>query len=180
MTEIEELVALDAAGALSEVERTRLHDQLQRADGHVRAAAADVYSAAEALAASLPLATPRPQVRDALLARLRASLSFIPAEEGWQPHRLPGVTFKILSDERQRGYVTMLMRVPAGTVYPAHGHEGPEECYVIAGDVTVAGRRMGPGDFHHADRGTRHDTLTTEHGATVLLVVNAADYLHDT
>ena len=48
---------------------------------------------------------------------------------------------------------------------------------MIEGEVLVAGRRIGPGDFHLADADSDHDPLYTETGATVLLVCAAADYL---
>jgi quercetin dioxygenase-like cupin family protein len=174
--DIDELVALDAAGALPAVEEKALRDRLAQADNGTIAAAAAVYSAAEAIAASAPSASPAPYLRERLLARLRPGFGFVSSDEGWVPHAIPGITVKILSEQPERGYVTMLMRVKPGTVFPGHRHAGPEECYVISGDVTVAGRRLGPGDFHHAEGGTTHGTLSSEHGATVLLVVAAADY----
>jgi quercetin dioxygenase-like cupin family protein len=80
---------------------------------------------------------------------------------------------KVLSSSPRVGYVTLLLDVAPGTRFPAHHHGGDEECYVISGDVNTCGRRLGPGDFVHADAGTDHGELWTEQGATVLLVVPA-------
>lgn len=178
--DFEELVALDAVGALTGEDRRRLDAGLQGASDDTRLAAAALYSAAEALAAAVPSVAPPPRVREQLLAKLApAPFTFLMSDEGLEPHPLPGAQVKVLSHDRDRGIVTLLLRAPGGTVHPGHHHSGAEECYVIAGDVTVAGRRLGPGDFHHADAHTDHGPLTTDHGATVLLIVAAEDYLQD-
>ena len=80
---------------------------------------------------------------------------------------------------RERGYATLLLDVKPGTRFPEHHHAGAEECYVISGSVYTYGRRMGPGDFLHADGGTDHGELWTDEGAQVLLVVPPEDYMPD-
>jgi hypothetical protein len=37
--------------------------------------------------------------------------------------------------------------------------------------MQMFGRRLGPGDFLHADAGTNHSELWTDEGARVLLIV---------
>ena len=39
----------------------------------------------------------------------------------------------------------------------------------------TVGRRLGPGDFIHADAGTHHDALWTDEGARVLLAVPTSE-----
>ena len=60
---------------------------------------------------------------------------------------------------------------PTRRRFPPHHHGGSEECYVLSGSVHTLGRRLGPGDFLHADAGTDHTEMWTEEGARVLLVV---------
>jgi quercetin dioxygenase-like cupin family protein len=84
---------------------------------------------------------------------------------------------KILALSRSQDTATILIDACPGARFPAHHHGGDEECYVISGDVNTLGRRMGPGDFLHADAGTDHGELYTEHGALVLLVVRPEDYI---
>ena len=50
---------------------------------------------------------------------------------------------------------------------------------MVSGSVYTYGRRMGPGDFLHADGGTDHGELWTDEGAQVLLVVPPEDYMPD-
>ena len=138
-----------------------------------------------ALAMSAPAETPSPRVRERLVARVAEDVPPVPAgfafrfDVGgeWVPHPVPGIRMKVLSMNRAKGYATLLLDVQPGTRFPAHHHSGDEECYVISGDVNTLGRRLGPGDFLHADAGTDHGELYTEHGALVLLVVRPEDYI---
>ena len=135
-----------------------------------------------ALAQSVAGPAPRPIVKTRVMARI---LERAPAPAGfalrfdrdddWLPHPVPGIRMKILSVNRRNGYATLLLDVKPGTRFPAHHHDGDEECYVISGSVFTLGRRLGPGDFVHADAGTDHAELWTEEGARVLLVVPAED-----
>ena len=94
------------------------------------------------------------------------------------PHPVPGIRMKVLSVNTRSGYATLLLDVQPGTHFPSHHHDGDEECYVVSGIVITLGRRLGPGDFVHADAGTDHGELWTDEGAMVLLVVPPEDYLH--
>jgi quercetin dioxygenase-like cupin family protein len=120
---------------------------------------------------------PRPGIRGRIMAavskeRVPAGFSLrFEAEEDWLPHPVAGIRMKILSVNRRSGYATLLLDVQPGTRFPAHHHDGDEECYVISGTVYTLGRKLGPGDFIHADAGTDHGELWTDVGARVLLVV---------
>ena len=48
---------------------------------------------------------------------------------------------------------------------------------MISGTLSTCGRRIGPGDFLHADADTDHGELFTEEGCRVLLVVTPEDYM---
>ena len=95
----------------------------------------------------------------------------------WVPHPVPGIQMKVLSLNRDTGYATLLLDVAPGTRFPPHHHEGAEECYVVSGSLFTCGRRLGPGDFIHADAHTDHGELWTEAGCQVILVVPAEDYM---
>lgn len=131
---------------------------------------------------------PRPEVRQRLLAALRepavpgvpAGFSFRPAGvEDWLPHPVPGIRMKVLALNRKAGYAALLLDVAPGTHFPAHHHEGDEECYVLSGSFYSCGRRIVAGDFLHAEAGTDHAELWTEEGCQVLLVVPPEGYLPD-
>jgi quercetin dioxygenase-like cupin family protein len=137
---------------------------------------------AVALASRVSGPEPRPSVKTDLMARIAQDGEVpVPAgfrlrfdvEDDWQPHPVPGIRMKVLSINERNGYATLLLDVKPGTRFPAHHHEGDEECYVISGSVHTLGRRLGPGDFVHADAGTDHAELYTDEGARVILVVPA-------
>ena len=136
----------------------------------------DVVTVALASLVSGP--EPRPIVRDRLMAQIAADAATPPGfafrfakDDDWEPYPVPGIRMKVLSVNRRSGYTTLLLDVQPGTQFPAHHHDGDEECYVISGSVLTLGRRLGPGDFIHADAGTDHAELWTDEGARVLLVV---------
>lgn len=125
---------------------------------------------------------PGPMVRDRLMARIAGagpapvgySFRFAP-DDDWLPHPVPGIRMKVLSRNTRTGYATLLLDAQPGTRLPVHRHHGDEDCYVLSGSIVTQGRRLGPGDFVHADAGTQHDVWTDE-GARVLLVTLAEDY----
>jgi anti-sigma factor ChrR (cupin superfamily) len=93
------------------------------------------------------------------------------------PHPVPGIKMKVLALNKQRGYATLLLDVEPGTRFPSHHHGGAEECYVVSGSLFTCGRRLGPGDFVHADADTDHGELWTEEGCQVILVVPPEEHL---
>ena len=131
-----------------------------------------------AMAESAPPIAPRPEVKQALLARLSDPPGFVfdwEKSRQWQPHPVPGIRMKVLARDTER--VTMVLDVEPGARFPAHHHRGAEECYVISGSLYACGRRMEAGDFLHADAATDHDELWTDEGCRVLLIVPPDDYV---
>lgn len=177
-TDLEELAALDAAGALAGDEQRDLHAKLAAASAEERAAIAHIYELAAQLAVERATRDPPPAVRERLMDRVKASrLYSLRADEGaWTPGPVPGTRVKLLSLDRMRNSATLLMRVDPGARYPAHHHSGGEDCYVISGEIIVAGQRLHAGDFHRAEADSEHGVLASDTGAEVLLVVSAADY----
>jgi anti-sigma factor ChrR (cupin superfamily) len=127
---------------------------------------------------------PSPEVKARLMSRLAeafpppAGFSFrLASQDDWLPHPVPGIRMKVLALNRERGYATLLLDVAPGTRFPAHHHTGDEECYVVSGTLVTCGRRIGPGDFLHADADSDHGELSTEDGCRVILVVPPEDYM---
>ena len=85
------------------------------------------------------------------------------------PNAIRGRSRNSTIEERQ--IATPMARIGPGVIFPGHHHSGPEECYVISGDVIIQGRHLHAGDFHHADGGSEHDPITSMYGGEVLLVV---------
>jgi anti-sigma factor ChrR (cupin superfamily) len=177
--ELEALVLADAAGALDPDERQELRERIEKLSMDVRAQVARLYDLTLAIAETAGEASPPARVRRELLAKVAAPPNYtIAAHEGeWRDIGLPGIRAKILAHDQARDIATLLIRAEPGARYPAHHHSAPEECYILSGSVTIGGRLLRAGDFHHAEGGTDHGEIRTDEGAEVLLVASATDYL---
>ena len=135
------------------------------------------------LAAAMEGSEPRSEVRQRLMQQIAASSApagfafHLSSDDRWLPHQVPGIRMKVLALNKKCGYATLLLDVAPGTRFPSHHHGGAEECYVVSGSIFTCGRRLGPGDFVHADQDTDHGELWTEEGAQVILVVPPEEHL---
>ena len=136
-----------------------------------------------ALASTIEGPEPGPDLRWKLMQRIAepavpAGFAFHHAsDDRWLPHPVPGIRMKVLALNKTRGYATLLLDVAPGTRFPSHHHGGAEECYVVSGSIFTCGRRLGPGDFVHADADTDHGELWTDEGAQVILIVPPEEHL---
>ncbi len=108
-----------------------------------------------------------------------AGLKFTDANDptGWKQLPIPGAWIKLLSLEKARGYAILMGRLDAGARYPAHVNAGPEDFLVLTGDLHIGSRRLGPGDFHHADGGSNHEENYSVGGCTLMAVLTTDDPL---
>jgi quercetin dioxygenase-like cupin family protein len=186
--DLNDLAALDAAGALSPDERRAFERALGAAPADVRAEVAASREAAAAIAegCSAEIA-PSPNVRERLMSRIDETVRSVPSgfsfrfaqDNDWVAHPVPGIRMKVLAMSRRGGYATLLLDVEPGARFPAHHHTGAEECYVISGSLFTCGRRISAGDFLHADADTDHGEIWTEEGCRVLIVVASEDEFPD-
>jgi anti-sigma factor ChrR (cupin superfamily) len=95
----------------------------------------------------------------------------------WKQLPIPGAWIKLLSAQPDRGYAVLLGKLDPGVRYPAHVNVGPEDFYILTGDLHVGDRAMGPGDFHHADAGSAHQENYSVEGCTLLAVLTMDDPL---
>lgn len=98
------------------------------------------------------------------------------AGEGrWSNFEAPGVKVKLLTVDEEHETATMLMEFEPGAVCPAHDHQGSEQSFVLRGSCRIGGIYLQQGDFHHAERGSRHGDVVSDEGCVLLLVVDKAD-----
>lgn len=186
--EVEALALADAIGALDADEQRELQAMVAALPPDDQAAIARLYDMSYAMAAAALDATaaPSPKVRESLLAAVTGvattvakNFTLLASEGEWVDTPLPGIRMKVLSLDRPRNQVTMLLRGEPGARYPSHSHSASEECYVISGSVVIEGRVLRAGDFHHAEGDSDHGEIYTTEGAEVLLVAAISDYLPD-
>ncbi|MBM9500451.1 cupin domain-containing protein [Leptospira sp. 201903071] len=98
------------------------------------------------------------------------------SDSPWKNSAFPGVEYKILNKDKTRNTVTLVIRMKAGAVFPGHSHGSGEDCFLISGDLNIAGTILHAGDFHRANAGSVHKKFSTSSGAEFLIVSGASDF----
>jgi anti-sigma factor ChrR (cupin superfamily) len=108
-----------------------------------------------------------------------AGLRFVDSADSkdWKPLPVPGAYIKLLTLEKERGYAVLMGKLDPGTRYPAHVKAGPEDFFILTGDLVIGDRKMRAGDFHHADGGSQHAENYSVEGCTLLAVLTTDDPL---
>lgn len=75
----------------------------------------------------------------------------------WQETRFPGVTMKVLVEDKDTGLVTGLFKFEAGAKLPYHEHVAIEQSYVIEGSLVDDEGEATAGNFVWRPAGNRHD-----------------------
>ena len=194
----QEQAALYALGTLPEPEREAFEIAL-RADAGLREFTRGLMRAADAIALTSPPVKLPEGLKASVLRRIDAEvaqsasagisrkpmanpalgLGFLMAAEttAWKQLPIPGAWIKLLSLERERGYAVLLGKLDPGARYPAHMNAGPEDFYILTGDLHIGATRLNGGDFHHADGGSWHEENWSEAGCTLLAVLTVDDPL---
>ena len=89
----------------------------------------------------------------------------------------PGISCKLLASNTEQDRVTMLVRLAPGGEYPPHRHSGAEELHLLHGELWIDDRKLSPGDYNRAERGTTDKRVWSETGCTCLLITSPSDVL---
>lgn len=196
---IKELAALSASGAMECPEAAEWARLLSEGNALAwQELAAHREAIAAALVATTPVKAPKPELKARILAQiterkaasnpadapgtqahrepdsspLTQGLRSIRKNEGpWIPMPIPGLRIKMLSIVPERNYAMLYAEIDAGVRYPSHHHDAAEELYVLTGDLRINQVRLEAGDFHHAEPGSDHEEIVSEHGCTALMLV---------
>ena len=176
---LRERAALYALGSLAPEEARAFEDHVHGC-GPCRAEA----EALGAVAADLLLVPDPVAPRAALRDRLRAvavsptaepssDFRFVLQGDGEWTLLAPGVLRKDLA-AAVAGSRSYLVRMERGARFQPHRHEAVEHCYVIEGDLHVAGAHIRAGDYHRAARGSTHAETASDGGCLLLIVESPA------
>jgi quercetin dioxygenase-like cupin family protein len=88
-------------------------------------------------------------------------------QSSWIASGIDGIDYAVLRAE-EGGHHAIFVRMKAGTHGPAHTHPGGEELYIVAGEVSVGGRRLKQGAYLYTPPGATHDV--DAHADSVLFV----------
>jgi quercetin dioxygenase-like cupin family protein len=197
----QEQASLYVLGALTGAEQEAFGAEL-RGNAELREFVFTMQQTTGLLAMATPLVKPRHELKVKVLRRIEtatgqeyqsatrhpdiasaglAGLRFLNANDtvGWKQLPVIGAWIKLLSIERERGYAVLLGKLDPGVRYPAHTNAGPEDFYVLTGDLHVGDRTMRAGDFHHADAGSLHGENYSVEGCTLVAVLTSDHPLVD-
>lgn len=170
-----ETAALYVLGALPGEERDAFEHHLAEGCRTCEQEIASLTAVVGELGQAVAAKAPRPEVRERLLARLASQGTIVRAgESSWQREAF-GLEVRRLYLDAIEGRVTSLVRMPPGARYPGHRHASTEELYLLSGDLTVEGERLGAGDYCAAASGTIHSETASSDGCTFLLVTSERD-----
>jgi hypothetical protein len=191
----QEQASLYALGALSDAESRAFETEL-RGNAELLELVRSLQHTADLFAKSAPQVTPPTALREKIMRRVGAhetaeqsvikpplaalaGLRFLEGndQQGWKPLPIPGAYVKLLSLEKARGYAVLLGKLDPGVRYPAHTNAGPEDFYILTGDLVIGDRKLAAGDFHHADKGSHHTENYSVEGCTLLAVLTTDDPL---
>jgi anti-sigma factor ChrR (cupin superfamily) len=179
-------------GALDQAEKEAFERHLEEGCRSCLTELREFQAVAFGLALTAPAQAPSKDVRLRLLSRANESrqvwkewnagpsspLLTLRSDEGeWQATGFEGVSVRRLSVDNQRGTASMLVRMAAGSSYPRHRHGGAEECFVIQGDLHVAGMILHAGDYQRAASDSVHGVQSTENGCTLFIMSSLHDEL---
>jgi anti-sigma factor ChrR (cupin superfamily) len=115
----------------------------------------------------------RASMRERIVRRIRArppaGTTTLRAYEGEWITIAPGVTRKLLREDRGAERMSYLIRMDPGVTAPCHPHTQVEECLVLEGEVLVGEQRIGVGDWHVAEPGSSHDDFRTVTGCLLFI-----------
>jgi hypothetical protein len=89
----------------------------------------------------------------------------------------PGIECKLLAADRERGRVSMLVRLAPGASYPPHTHAGVEELHLLAGELWIDERKLRPGDYNCGVPEASDHRVWSQTGCTCVLITSTEDIL---
>ena len=88
-------------------------------------------------------------------------------EAEWRALPAPGVSVKVLREDKDTGEWTAVSRFEAGARFPTHNHPGGEQVFILEGDLQVGRHRLKAGDYLYTPPGGKH-AVSTESGCLLL------------
>jgi quercetin dioxygenase-like cupin family protein len=96
-------------------------------------------------------------------------------EADWLPSPVPGLVYKTIHRDAERGYTTRLLRIEPGHPYPPHRHGGDEEIFMLEGTLWVNGLLLKPGDYCRSEAGTEETGTVSDTGALAIVISSDQD-----
>ena len=105
----------------------------------------------------------------------------LPAKRQWSEPQwedvASGISCKLIATDGEKHRVSMLVRLAPGAHYPPHTHAGVEELHLLHGELWIDERKLHPGEYNRAERGTGDQRVWSETGCTCVLITSTLDVL---
>jgi len=92
-----------------------------------------------------------------------------PQDMEWEPTQFPGISIKILYEDKDKGEMTCFLKWAPGATLPMHKHPEIEQSYVIEGSFYDHDGICRAGEFVWRRIGSFHETHSDE-GAVILAI----------
>lgn len=131
---------------------------------------------------------PRPNIKQALMKRVRQAVAKAPPrqpvqpsdhpgwrfaslneKEGWLRTPFRGIRVKELLNEDESDIVMIGVDVQPGSKILNHNHDAPERGIIVSGNLHTGGRCMEAGTFFEGVAGTRHEGIVSPDGCTCVM-----------
>ena len=100
------------------------------------------------------------------------------AELPWQTTRFPGVTEKVLLEDKETGLCTKLVKMEPGAGLPDHEHQRIEQTFVLEGSLKDDQGEVTAGNYVWRPAGSRHRAWAPN-GCLVIGIFLAPNRFHD-
>jgi hypothetical protein len=84
---------------------------------------------------------------------------------------VPGIEWKVLYHDPERGARTAVIRMAPNLLFPPHEHHGIEDLYLVEGTAWVGDIEMRGGDYCRAPEGTEHNDVRSGASGALAVVV---------
>ena len=92
----------------------------------------------------------------------------------WTTLDFPGVSMRLIHEDKKSGGMTVMTRLEPGASIPAHIHTRADETvFVVSGDFIEETVEYGPGSFFAAPAGVPHGPHRSARGCVVLTTFSA-------
>ena len=92
-----------------------------------------------------------------------------PQNMAWEPTQFPGISIKVLYEDKDKGEMTCFLKWEPGATLPMHKHPEIEQSYVVDGSFYDHDGICRAGEFVWRRVGSFHETHSEE-GAIILAV----------
>jgi anti-sigma factor ChrR (cupin superfamily) len=102
-----------------------------------------------------------------------------PSKIDWSPSQFPGISIKVLYENREKGEMTCLLKWEPGATLPMHKHPELEQSFVLEGSFYDHDGICRAGEYVWRHPGSFHETHSDE-GAVLLAIYRKPNVFQNT